>query len=217
VLEEIMQKGMVAIIVKGIEDQRVSMYFQNLPLDEGLRYILKEQDAFFFYGGEGDASASLRAVWVYPKGRGGDIAPTPAETWASTVELERKLADPDPETRARAVEALIERDRGEALDVVLQALEKEDDGVRNRVLYKALNSSVEIPFDFLAQLVRTDPVPEVRFMALTALAHAPNMVVNDLNNVLTIAVRLMTTDPSPEVRNEAQFLLDHLMATQPSE
>jgi hypothetical protein len=190
---------------------------QYLPLDEGLRYILKDQDAFFFYGGEGDASASLRAVWVYPKGRGRDIAPTPAETWASTVELERKLADPDPETRARAVEALVERDRGEALDVVLQALEKEDDGVRNRILYKALNTGVEIPSDFLTQLVLTDPVPEVRYMALTALAHAPNMVANDLNKVLTIAVRLMTTDPSPEVRNEAQAILDHLMDTQPSE
>jgi hypothetical protein len=43
------------------------------------------------------------------------------------------------------------------------------------------------------------------------------MEANDLNKVLTIAVRLMTTDPSPEVRHEAQAILDHLMAPQPSE
>jgi HEAT repeat protein len=204
---------MLAILVGGVgENQRVSVQFQDLPLDEGLRRILKDQDAFFFYGVEDNASASLRVVWVYPKGRGNGLAPTPPETWASTIELEGRLADPDPEARARATEALIERKGGAALDVVLQALKDRDDQVRNRVLYKALNSGIKLPSDFLYQLVLTDPLLEVRFMAITAFAEDPNMGADDLNNVKALAKEVMTTDPSSEVRNQAQQILDQLSA-----
>ena len=213
VLEEVSQRAIVPIIIGGGGgDQQVSIQFQDLPLDEGLRFILKDQDAFFFYGVEGNAPASLRVVWVYPKGRGNGLTPTPPETWASTVELEGRLADPDPEARARAAESLVERKGGEALDVVLQALKDRDDQVRNRVLYKALNSGVKLPSDFLYQLVLTDPLPEVRFLAIAALAEDPTMGADDLDNAKALAEKVMTTDLSPEVRNQAQQIFEQLSA-----
>jgi HEAT repeat protein len=84
--------------------------------------------------------------------------------------LEQKLADPDPEERARSVEALVQRREPHSLDAVLQALEDGDALVRNRALDAAVNSGLELPEDRLIHLVQFDPAPEVRFLALAGLA-----------------------------------------------
>jgi hypothetical protein len=115
-LREISHKvGLPITPAEDVGAQPVSVQLQELPLDEGLRQILKDHDAYFFYGVEGKGPASLKAVWVYRKGRGRGLEPVPPETWASTKEFEAMLADPDPAVRSRAVEALIERKGDKAL------------------------------------------------------------------------------------------------------
>jgi hypothetical protein len=207
-LEEISREGKVAIIEGGgLGHARVSVQFQDLRLDEGLRQILKDQDAFFFYGAEGKAPASLRVVWVYPKGQGGGLQPVPPEAWASTRELEGDLADPDPRVRARAIETLVERKGDRARNAVLDALKDQDDQVRTRAVYQALTEDVELPTDTLIALALGDPSPEVRFLALEGVADRPE--------ARTIAETALT-DPSPQIRNKAQEILRGLdAATRP--
>jgi hypothetical protein len=204
ILEEISREAKVAIISgAGVGRRRVSVAFQDLPLDDGLRRILKDNDAFFFYGADGKASVSLRAVWVYPKGRGAELQPVPPETWASTRELEGHLADPDPGVRARAIEALVEREGDGARDAVLEALKDQDVHVRTQALYQTVSEDVELPTDALADLVLRDPSPDVRFLALEALADRPE--------ARTVAETALN-DASPQVRQEAQEILRGLDA-----
>lgn len=205
ILEEVSREGEVAIIRdRDLGRRRVTVQFRDLPLDEGLRQILRDHDAIFFYGVEADAPASLRAVWVYPKGRGRGLQPIPPETWASTTELEGRLADPDPEVRARAVAALVQRTGDQARDAVLEALKDQDDRVRTQALYQALNANVELPTDALSNLALSDPSPDVRFLALDALARAPE--------ARTIAETALN-DPSPHIQNKAREILRGPAAT----
>lgn len=199
-LDEISQRCRVAVNAeRGAGRERVSVHFDALPLHEGLRQVLKDHDAFFFYGAEREKPASLRTVWVYPRSRTRGIVPTPPEAWASTAELEGTLTDPDPETRARAFEALIERKRGQAVALVLQALEDTNRRVGVRVLYKGLQAHVKLPAETLARLAVDDSSPQIRFLALEALGRHPAVVE-------PIATRALN-DPVPYVRKKAQEIL----------
>src|SRR6185369_2934366 len=109
ILEEISREAPVAIVMAtGVGEERASISFQDVMLEEGLRQILKDYDAFFFYGADKEGPAALKVVWVYPRGKAQGYAPVPPELWASTKELEPMLADPDPQVRSRAIESLID-------------------------------------------------------------------------------------------------------------
>jgi hypothetical protein len=206
VLEEVSREGRVAIIADGVGGQRISAQFQDIPLDEALRQLLKDHDAFFFYGPEKTKPASLRAVWVYPKGRGRGLAPVPPEAWASTKEmLEEAEANPDPGARARAIQTVVERKGNRALDLVLGALQDVDDRVRTRALFAALGEGVRLPADSLIALAITDPSHNVRFLALEALVGQKDP------NVRATAEQALN-DPHPHVRNKAQDILNRLDA-----
>ena len=207
VLDEVSRNARVAIVrAPGVGGKRISEQFRDLPVDEGLRRVLRDYDAFFFYGVEKEAHASLRAVWVYPKGRGRSFAPVPAEAWASTGELRGEaIANSDPAGRARAIEALIERSGNQALDVVLTALQDSDEKVRTSALYGSLESGVGIPPDRLAQLALMDPSPNIRFLALESLAR--DRKARATINVGAIAAQALR-DPSPHVRSKAKEILN---------
>lgn len=202
VLEEISRQAKVAMTrVSGSGSRRLSVRFEDLSLDDGLRRILADDDAFFFYGAQGRAPASLRAVWIYAKGKGKGLEPVPPEAWASSRDLERDLADADAAVRARAIEALIERKRDGARDAVLEALKDPDEAVRTGALYESLSNDVELSTDLLGDLALDDSSPDVRFLALDALADHPD--------VRAIAERA-ASDPSPHVRHKAQEILQAL-------
>ncbi len=201
-LDEITGKAGVAVILgDGVGRETINLSFQDLPLDEGFRRILKDHDAFFFYGVEKNAPASLSAVWVYPRGRGRGLTPIPPEKWASTAELEKMLADADPEVRFRAILALIDRKGNKAQDVVVEALKDKDGQVRAEALYKALRKGVELPTDSLIGLALDDPSPDVRVLALEAIARSPD--------ARDIALRALN-DPNPEVQNKAREIIEAL-------
>ncbi len=202
VVDQITQKAGIAVILgDGLGKQPINLSFQNLPLDEGLRQILKDYDAFFFYGVGKEGPASLSAIWVYPRGRGRGLEPVPPEKWASTAELEKLLADPDPQVRLRAVHTLIDRKGNNAEDMVLGALKDADGQVRAEALYTALRKGVELPADSLINLALGDPSPDVRVLALDAIARGPD--------ARPIAVGALN-DPNPHVQDKAREIIEAL-------
>ncbi|HEY8149659.1 MAG TPA: HEAT repeat domain-containing protein [Vicinamibacteria bacterium] len=173
VLGQISRAANVAFVTdEAPPETTVSVQFGDIPLDEGLRRILKDQDTFFFYEAQGNAPSALRVVWVYPKGQGRSIQPVPPERWASTRDLEKLLTDPDADARSRAVESLIERQGEKARAVVLRALKDDSARVRTQALYGAFSSGLELPADVLAEAL-DDPSSDVRFLALEAIAGRP--------------------------------------------
>lgn len=190
--------GVVAILDDSVAKQTVSVSFQGLALDEGLRRVLKNNDTFFFYGSDKDQPAALKVVWVYPKGKARGLEPVSPDKWASTKDLERMLSDPDPDVRGRAIETLVERKRQAALDAVLNSLRDGDAQVRTRALYGAEKAGVQLPEGLLNNLVVSDTSADVRFLALQALADSPNA---------RSAAEGALNDPSEPVRHEAQEIL----------
>ena len=178
-------------------DTTVSVQFADLPLDEGLRRILQDQDTFFFYEAQGDKPSALRVVWVYAKGRGRSVQPIPPERWASTRDLEKWLTDPDADVRSRAVESLIERQGEKARAIVLRALKDDSARVRTQALYGAFSSGLDLPADVLAEAL-DDPSSDVRFLALEAIAGRPEAAP---------LARRALGDASPHVRERAREIV----------
>jgi HEAT repeat protein len=207
VLEEIgSRSGLPLIAADDIEVQsaRVSAELARVPLDEGLRQLLKDYDTFFYYGAVGNASSSLRAVWIYRKGTAAALRPVPPEAWAGVKELRASLADFDPEVRGRAYEALISRPDRESRELVIQALRgavEPDAAVRERILSSAFSTGMALPPDLLTDLARWDGSEGIRLMALDALATEPTWVE---------VARAALTDSSELVRERAKQILAEL-------
>jgi HEAT repeat protein len=217
VLEEISRQAALPIIVSDdMGKETVSISFHDLPLDEGLRAILKNADAFFFYGAreeqdrspqhgqssdDGGQRAQLKIVWVYPKGQGDGIEPVAPDRWASTKELQTMLDSSDPRVRGRAFEELIDRRREKAVETLHKALTDPDDQVRTRALYSATNSGVPLSPGELENMALQDSSPEIRFLALEALEQTPDALR---------AAQSALRDPNPAVQQKAREILGRL-------
>jgi hypothetical protein len=182
----------------------ISINLEDVALDQGLRHLVADFDAFFFYGSTAEKPASLRGLWVYPKGAGVHLAPVPSDEWASTAELERSLLDPDPEVRADAIETLVDRKGEKAAGTVLQMLDDPDDYVRARALDVAATAGLEVPADRLRSLASADPAEEVRRVALRSFAEHPDAKAEDVRVLLEGAAQ---SDQSELVRGEAAEIL----------
>jgi hypothetical protein len=201
ITEELTEKAGVAIVMTNdLGTAIVSGDFKDLPVDEGLRRILKKQDVFFFYGVDEDQPSTLKAVWIYAKGRGRGLAPVPPDKWGSTSDLSRGLTDKDPAVRARAIDALVERKRAAAREAVLGALNDPASQVRAQALYAAFKSGVDIPPNVLNGMLH-DSSGDVRFLALEALSNDAQA-----RSVAQAALK----DPDEAVRNEAQEIIAKL-------
>jgi hypothetical protein len=200
VLEDVSRAGHVAIMFEDTrtEAPAISLRAQDLPLDQVLLRMLKGYDSFFLYGPDEKGTAVLKAVWVYPKGRGQGLAPLPPELWASTKDVEKRLDDSNADVRAKAIETLISRKGPEALDAILTALKDDHSQVRTHALYGAMTAGVPVPPDTLSTLALTDPSADIRFLALDALSNDPG--------VKTLAEQALN-DPSPHVQQKARELL----------
>jgi hypothetical protein len=179
----------------------VSIAFEDVALDEGLRRILVAFDAFFFYAASDKGGARLETVWVYPKGHGATLAPVPPDQWASTSDLERALTDPDADVRSDAIDELVDRKGARAIDQVLQALHDPDESVRLRALDAAAGQGLELPEAEVQTLVLGDASADVRLAGLEILAESPK--------VKSIAEAALA-DSSQEVRERAAAILQEL-------
>lgn len=182
----------------GVESA-VTLRFTELSLEEGLRRLLGKHDAFFFYEAQTSEPATLKAVWVYTKGRGKMVSPDGATITAAM--MDQILINPDVQFRATAVEDWVDRKGTQSTDVVMKALKDKDSEVRNRSLFKALSAGVRVPPDFLSQIALADPSPEVRVLALQALAF-------DANAAKMVAATLMNNDSHETVREFARGVFE---------
>ena len=131
VLDRIAQQGQIRILLHGATDEKVSMEFNDLPLDQGLRRIIKDHDFILFYGeekaGPGQSSRPrLAEVRVYARSR------------AITRQLLGEAPkNPDPSVRKDAPEAVAAIDDKEQIKEVLKEALKEN---RNELLESAMSA-----------------------------------------------------------------------------
>lgn len=186
--------------------QRISVAFEDLPLDEGLRRLLKDQDIFFLYGA-GQAERRPVALWIYPRGKGRQMVPAPPESWASTAELEQDVStNPDWGARMRAVETVIERKGNQSLDTVQYALNDPNPSVRYSALSGALTVGIALPDGTLENLAQYDPSAFVRSLALKTIAEAPGADKLQVRSMAEAAL----ADPHPDVQATARDILASL-------
>jgi hypothetical protein len=185
-----------------LEDDRVSIAFADVPIDEGLRRVLHTYDAFFYYAGAA-SSHVLEGLWVFPRGQGGALAPLDTVAWGRDADTEARLSYPDRGIRVRALEALIER-RGEAaMDHVLTALADPDAVVRAQVLDLAFSNGLPIPPDRWSALALSDPSALIRLQVLQNAPDGP-----ELASIAEVA----QNDPDPYVQMEAKAILARVAA-----
>src|SRR5216683_1819895 len=130
------------------------------------------------------------------------------------------LSDKDPDVRGRAIETLAERKRQAALEAVLKSLQDDDGQVRVRALYGALKADMEIPEAVLSNLLN-DTSPDVRLVALQALAKSPNArpIAERALNDSSEAVRALAheiAEPSDDTTDQSQQL-NQLQNNQPQQ
>jgi hypothetical protein len=174
VLDELRRRTGIAITVgDGLDLGYVAAELKSVAIEEGIRELLKNYDAFFYYTPRNGRPASLAAVWVYPRGAAAALQPIPPEIWASTADLEAALRDTDPGIRERAYDTLMARpDRASRSLVVLaiQGASETDVELRERLLSAAMTKGIAVPRDVLADLVRADSAETIRLLALDALS-----------------------------------------------
>ena len=207
VLAAVAERTTIALVAAPeIEQDPVSADVKTVPLDRGLRELLKDYDTFFFYGSGTSAPAELRAVWIYPKGAASLLQPVAPEAWASSRELKGLLDQSDPIIREQIYEALMSRPDPESQDLVVQALRgatESDPDLRQRLLSSAISKGVLFPPDLLPYLAAADAAEAIRLMALDALGPAA-----DVKQVAEAAL----SDPSEAVRDRAAQILAQIRA-----
>lgn len=206
VLEELSSRTRIAITPgAGLEAAVVSAELKSVPVEQSLRDLLQQVDAFFFYSsGDGRKAASLAAVWVYPRGAAATLRPVPLEAWAAAADIELALNDRDDTVREQAYEALMNRpDRTSRNRVILaiRGATETDAELRQRLLSSALTRGIEVPRDVLMDLVRGDGTDAIRLMALEALAG------DEAARELAVAA---SNDPSEVVRERAREFVAEL-------
>lgn len=220
VLNEISRQSKVMVMgTAGTVGQTLSVQLDRMPLDQGLRHILKDYDIFFFYsaqdstegkGAQASATAPLKAVWIYPKGEGLDTASTlPRQETGTADEIKKRMANLSVAERARWVELLIEQKKGDELEAVEIALNDPNDEVRERTLHAALNSGVTLPSAWIENLAVNDFSPMVRFLAMGAFIRYSDDSQVPPPNARTIA-QMALRDPSLNVRERAHQILEQM-------
>jgi hypothetical protein len=165
------QSGVAIAMGEGMPNPSIVMEFRELPLEEGLRRLFQDYDAFFFYSGTDGSPGRLTTVWVYPPGEGQKLAPIPSLQESLRNEWAQDVDDPDALRRALAIATLAERHGNGAAEAVKTGLVDFDERVRVEALQAALNTPVDVPLETLRELVQHDPSAVVRSIAVAGLAN----------------------------------------------
>lgn len=213
VLKEIERHGEITVSIHGNIDEQVSMEFQEIPLDEGLRRILARANYLFLYGhsspGETTTGIRLREVWVYP--REVRAAREYDATWRGKADGElplrrEDLHDPDPQVRHQAVLALAREDGKKAIRKLIEILTR-DESPEVRELTIGVAAEIEPTLvDPFIQIVLHDPEPSVRMEALVTMGQ----VAGEEENVREALRFAAKKDQDYEVRKVAAGLLEVL-------
>ena len=201
VLDDLSGKTAIAFVpAENISNDRVSLEVVDLPVDDGIRQLLRDYDSFLFYAPGDDRFSSLRVVWLYRKGAGSALQPVPRES-SNVAELREQVASPDARVREHAYSALLARPDDHSRELVWSALRgatEIDEDLRQQILVNAMNLGMDVPQDLLANLVMGNDSATLRVLALDALAENP---------AIESVAASVANDPSPMVRQRAQEIL----------
>lgn len=204
VLDAVAAATEVVIVTAGdIGETRVSVELQDLTPEQALRQLLQRFDTFFLYRPGENGASKCTSVWAYPQGEGKSLRPASSEAGVSVKEMELALNDHDPLQRARAYDALIERNGMDTEHIVVKGLSDPNDLVRARVLSKALTVGGSLETGVLMGLLQSDPSPEVRSLALDA---AFALLANDAPTLRMLA-EIAVQDSSDMVSGHAREIL----------
>jgi hypothetical protein len=208
IIDEVHQQSGIAIVLSDeIPNARVSMQFDDFPIDQGLQRLLDKYDSFFLFSSIDGGTARLTTVWVYPKERGQGLAPIPSPLEVDTDDLQQQAVDPDMLKRALATAALIERSGNEGVEILNTALTDPEEQMRIQALNAALRVSVDLSPGLLQELAQHDPSPTVRAIALVGLTDGDrNDATTDSD--LWEVVEIARQDSAPEVSELATQLLE---------
>ena len=130
--QEIAHQGGLSIIAYGLLDEKITIQFDQLPFDEGMRLILRHHNYILSYTqqkpGERQSSVTRpRKLSIFSKAEKG----YPIKSLAINIQkLQVALMSEDSWEREEAAEALGESRRAEALRPLRMALEDIDEDVR---------------------------------------------------------------------------------------
>ena len=205
-LTVIARKSGLALALEEPLAERVTVAFDDLPLDEGLRRLLGPRSYILSYAEAGPSEpVGVTKLVVLAKGRerlrAGEapavrfVVPTPQ---AMPAEL-------DAARRREAVEALAASEEpGRHLNILLAVLKQDEDSDVREAALDALESLETFPLEPLAEVAMRDPQPSVRMRALELLGERGK---ND-RGVEAVLQRASTADPDDEVREAASSFLD---------
>ena len=182
VLKKIGDRAGVNIhLSQGLGKEPLSVEFRHYRLDEALRQMLTEYDAFFLYGpGKDGQAAALKAVWVYPAGRGQvprplpEISSTPAKKTVPTQRSSNSAPMQKSSNSVPRAEVSTGPGGSDSAAGALKGLEDSNDEVRERALFQALTTKAQIPSEMLVNLALADASVKVRVLALKALPLNPD-------------------------------------------
>jgi hypothetical protein len=216
VLEEIVKQVGVEIIIHGEIQRVVSVEFSDIPLEEGLKRLIRDFDHVFVYAATEGGGVSVQELIIYAgEGVGryeastpGPITPqkrrSPLKLKGTSLEsLASALEDEDPEVREEAVDLLADSEDERAVLYLSEVLlNDEDEDVRESAAMALEDLGDQRAIGALIRALR-DPEAGVRESAVDALAEiGGEEVVGPLMDTLG--------DEDEDVRETAADALEEL-------
>ncbi len=194
-LEEIARQGGFRLVVYTTLDERVNLEFQKLPLDQGLRRILRDRSylleyAWLSFNTPLAAGARARTLWILPQGEQEDSVPraiieqrtagSSNEHWAMEfARLQAILTNGQSSDREEAVLELGDSGRADAVPILSLALGDENEDVRAAAVSALLDiGGDEAAYAISIALIDTDP--SVRTEAVDALGEIGGKLAMDV-------------------------------------
>jgi len=205
-LKAIERESGVALALLTPLTEEITIAFENLPLEQGLRRLLGNHSYILFYAAAGPGQpAALRQVKVLPRGR--EVVRARDHREQPRVMPSRPPGLSDPEKRTEAVMALAaDEEPGKSLDLLIEVLKQDGDSDVREAALHALESLDPIPLDPLFAVAVQDKSPSIRVRALTLLGEQG---AGD-PRVKAALQKAATSDPDPEVMELASSLLEGL-------
>ena len=205
-IQEIAHQCGLTVMVYGELNDRITIQFEELTLDKGLYFILRQHNFILSSdkqttGGLQSSDPPPRKLLIYSETSQGLSKKTMAidgsklgkiqkDVAADLQRLQEDLMDEDWEVRADAAEALGEIKRPEAIRLLSFALNDEDEDVRESVVYALANIGGDEAVQAITVALR-DVESWVRESAVEALGE-----IGGENAINALATALQDEDPS---------------------
>lgn len=212
-------------VADDVSDDNISVTFENLPFETGLRRILQGKNYLLIHERSPSPSAenglSVAQIRVMPAGEAGPLPEIGAEATPSPMDIPATVEQPQtslaelmtealqaeqPDARVDALQALVNRQQeGDVWPTIVAALGDQDPIVRRVALVLLEQAQASIPVEPLARMALADPDAELRMEALRHLVEAQG------EGALTY-LQQAVQDPDPRVSAQARNLLEETLA-----